>query len=368
MQGATSGIGAAIAESLAARGAQIILLTQTPLNDLFLVEYIEDMREKTGNELITAEQVDLLSLHSIRQFATKWVDNAPPRRLDMIILCANIMTPKGNKIQLSEDGVESTYALNYLANFHLLSILSPALRAQPADRDVRVIFGTCNSYIGAQMPEQVPVPKLPKPKAGKPGILASKPPPPLIAKDPSAAYGSSKVALMAFALAFQKHLANYKRPDKAPSYARVFMVDPGWTRTPGMRRYLTAGSLWGLAMYLIMWPFWWLTLKSAQQGAQTFLYAAMEATFAQNEGDKLLKECRELGGFFKSEITDEAAQQKLWQTSEKAVEALEKEGATKRAELKQQDINAKKEKDLQEKKAQEAERKPGSRKSRKADQ
>jgi NAD(P)-dependent dehydrogenase (short-subunit alcohol dehydrogenase family) len=110
------------------------------------------MRAQTGNELITAEQVDLASLHSIRKFATKWVDNAPPRRLDMIVLCANTRTPSGGAAFYTEDGLEATWGLNYMANFHLLSILSPALRAQPPDRDVRIIFGTCSSYLGGVLP------------------------------------------------------------------------------------------------------------------------------------------------------------------------------------------------------------------------
>jgi NAD(P)-dependent dehydrogenase (short-subunit alcohol dehydrogenase family) len=74
-----SGIGAEVAKGLAGRGAQLVLLTQHALTDPFLVDYIEDLRTQTNNELITAEQVDLASLHSIRNFATKWIDNLPPR-------------------------------------------------------------------------------------------------------------------------------------------------------------------------------------------------------------------------------------------------------------------------------------------------
>ena len=131
-----------------------MLLTQTPLNDPFLVDYIEDLRTITGNELITAERVDLSSLHSIRTFATKWIDNAPPRRLDMIVLCANSMTPRGAKLETTGDDVEVNWAINYLANFHLLSILSPAIRAQPPDRDVRIVMGTCVSYLAGELPVQ----------------------------------------------------------------------------------------------------------------------------------------------------------------------------------------------------------------------
>ena len=73
LTGGTSGIGAAVARELATRGAQLILLTRHPLSDPFLVDYIEDLRASTGNELITAEQVDLADLISIRRFATQWI-------------------------------------------------------------------------------------------------------------------------------------------------------------------------------------------------------------------------------------------------------------------------------------------------------
>lgn len=305
---------------LAERGAQIVLLVRQPLSDPFLVDYIEDVRTQTNNELITAEHVDLESLHSIRQFATKWVDNAPPRRLDMIILCANTMTPPGGKPTISEDGLETTWGLNYLANFHLLSILSPALRAQPPDRDVRIIFGTCAAYMGGKLPDLDPKTSASKSKTstGKADFA------------PSAVYAASKLAVMTFAVAFQKHLTSYARPDKKPMNARVLIVDPGWTRTPGMRRFLTFGSLWGLALYLVTWPLWWLVLKSGDQGAQTFLYAAMEAQYGRGEGGYFLKECRRVN-WTKKEIDDEVIQKKLWENSEKTIEVLEKESAKRRA-------------------------------------
>ncbi|KAI8936377.1 hypothetical protein NX059_006790 [Plenodomus lindquistii] len=322
--GGTAGIGAEVVRGLASRGAQIVLLVRQPLSDPFLVDYIEDLRTQTNNELITAEHVDLENLHSIRQFATKWVDNAPPRRLDTIILCANTMTPPGTKATATEDGLESTWGLNYLANFHLLSILSPALRAQPPDRDVRIIFGTCAAYMGGKLPETFA--DSGKSKAKK----SAKAEPGQLDFAPSAVYATSKLALMTFAVAFQKHLSNYSRPDQKPMNARVIMVDPGWTRTPGMRRYLTFGSLWGLAIYLFMWPIWWIILKSGDAGAQTFLYAAMEQQWGRGEGKYFLKECRQVK-WSRSEIDDEDLQKKLWESSEKTIELLEKESAKRRA-------------------------------------
>lgn len=286
-----------------------------------------DLRTETNNELITAEHVDLTSLHSIRVFATKWVDNAPPRRLDMILLLANTRTPPGGKPSTTEDGVEAAWGLNYLANFQLLSILSPALKVQPPDRDVRVIFGTCSSYMGGKLPEisEVKNKKGKKEKNGKSAMPLTN----------GEVYATSKLALMTFAMAFEKHLASYKRPDKMPMNARVLIVDPGWTRTPGMRRFLTFGSLWGLALYLVMWPFWWLVLKSPDQGAQSFLYAAMEAQYARGPGGIFLKECREVK-FYRHEIEDEGVQKRLWEMSDGTVQALEKEGAVRRAREKKE--------------------------------
>ncbi|KAF1994594.1 NAD(P)-binding protein [Amniculicola lignicola CBS 123094] len=329
MTGGTSGIGAEVAKQLAQRGAQLVLLTQHPLSDPFLVDYIMDLRTQANNELITAEHVDLANLHSIRKFATKWVDNAPPRRLDMIILCADVRMPPGGgvggKLGRTKDGLERSWGVNYLANWHLLSILSPAIRVQPPDRDVRVIVGTCSSYMGGVLPQFEPETSK-GPKANRPTKKSEEKP----AATPGSAYATSKLALMTFAIAFEKRLQEYARPDKQPMNARVILVDPGFTRTPGMRRFLSFGSLWGLALYLFMWPVWWLILKSADQGAQTFLYAAMEAQYGRGKGGVFLKECREMK-ILKGEVQDEEAQKILWEGTEKLMVGLEKESALKRA-------------------------------------
>jgi NAD(P)-dependent dehydrogenase (short-subunit alcohol dehydrogenase family) len=324
---------------LASRGAQVILLTQHAPSDLFLVDYIEDLRRSTGNQLIHAEQVDLSSLHSIRKFATKWVDNAPPRRLDTIILCANTLTPSQSRRRWTVDGLDEEWQVNYLSNFHLLSILSPALRAQPPDRDVRVIFGTCPSYIGATIDlnqiESVNLDPLAKTKVTK-SIKGQMETSHRLEKQRRAKiHGMTKLATMVFAQAFQKHLSSYKRPDTHPVNARVLIVDPGFCRTPGMRRWLTGGSLWGLLAYLITWPLWWLILKSPRQGSQSFLYAAMDAQFGRGGGGWMIKECREVD-LLQKDVRDENMARSLWEFSEQQIQTKEKETAVKRAAAKKE--------------------------------
>jgi NAD(P)-dependent dehydrogenase (short-subunit alcohol dehydrogenase family) len=307
--GGTSGVGAEVTRDLASRGAQLILLTHTPVSDPFLAEFIQDLRDRYDNHLIYAEQVDLADLHSIRKFATKWIDNAPPRRLDMIILCAATITPPGGKRRQTSEGIEETWMVNYLANFHLLGILSPALRAQPVDRDVRIIIPTCSSYIGS------------------PSLK--------VAMDetrwrPSTAYARSKLALIVFGQAFQKHLSSYKRPDDLPMNARVIFADPGLCRTPGMLRWLTRGSLVGLSIYLSTYLVTWFLIKAPSRGAQALLFAAMESSLGRGEGGRLIKDCQEVD-FARSEVTDEEVAKKLWEESDALIERVEKEQAKKRA-------------------------------------
>ncbi|KAI0968971.1 short chain dehydrogenase/ reductase [Xylaria arbuscula] len=341
--GGTSGIGSAVTRELARRGAQIILLSHLPPSNPFLADQIGEMREQTKNQMIYAEQVDLSSLHSIRKFATKWIDNAPPRRLDMLILCANTLTPPGGLRTETEEGIEEMWMVNYLANFHLLGILSPALRAQPFDRDVRIVIPTCSSYIAS--------PDLSDALSKKKW-------------SPKKAYARSKLAMMMFGQAFQKHLDAYKRPDQLPMNSRVIFVDPGFTRTPGMRRWLTRGSIWGLFLYVVGYFLPWLFLKSEEMGAQSVIHAAMEASLGRGEGGKLIKECMEVD-FARKDIKNEDIAKTLWEASDKLVEKTEKEQATLRALNKQKEEAQEKEKKPAEQ-AQETAKKPSRRQRKKA--
>lgn len=270
-----------------------------------------------------------------------------PRRLDMVILCGNAAPPVSQKRKLTVDGIDEEWMVNYLANFHLLSILSPALRAQPAHRDVRVVFTTCSSYIGAkwdlrQVEASAAITAAAAANAEgdngegrrvvmKNGKLQREKPKNKKKKTKGVSlYGLSKLSLMVFAQSFQKHLNSFKRPDGQPCSARVIMVDPGFSRTPGMRRWMTGGSLWGLLVYLVTWPVWWLVLKSPQQGAQSVLYAAMEAEYGRGEGGWMIKECKEVD-LARKEVKDEEAGKMLWEFSEKLIEAKERESAVRRA-------------------------------------
>lgn len=310
----------------------------------------------------------------------------------MLILCANTLsTSTATSSRATIDHLNEEWQVNYLANYHLLSILSPALRAQPPDRDVRVIFSTCAGYIGGKLDfdslEEVTTSQKPtvsdnRKKPSKKKNTTTQPP-----ATPITMSSTARLALMIFAHSFQQHLSSYSRPDKHPTNARVLLIDPGFSRTPGTRRWLTGGSLWWLLVYLLTWPLWWLILKSSEQGAQSYLLAAMEAGFSGvggvdggpavlGDGDdepgsantgleskvgvsggKLIKECRERG-ILRKEVWDEEIGRRLWEFSQGQIERAEKESAVRRAAQKKQT-----EKEEQEGKGKEKDSENGSKKS-----
>ena len=246
-------------------------------------------------------------------------------------------------------GVNEAWMVNYVANFHLLGILSPALRAQPFDRDVRVIMATCPAYIAAPSLKEADnegvktksdaAARAEKKKGGGGGrqskAKSASTPAQEVAQrvwTPSQAYARSKLALMTFGSAFQKHLDAYKRPDGLPTNARVIFVDPGWCRTEGMRSWLTGGSIWGLVLYLLAYLVPWLLLKSAAMGAQSFLHAAMDEHLVspRKPGVKFVKECIEVD-MARTDVADEDIAKQLWESTDQLVEEVEKELARRRA-------------------------------------
>lgn len=255
------------------------------------------------------------------------------------------------------DGLDAEWQVNYLANFHLLSILSPALRAQPPGRDVRVMFATCSSYIGAELNfetiEARTTEELNDISFSKKDRHSRTAKNKASKISNNSMYATSKLALMVFARSFQDHLSNFdninnraknKNQTLRPANSRVLVIDPGFSRTPGTRRWLTRGSLLGLLLYILTWPIWWLILKSPQQGAQSFLLAAMEAAFSavgETEEDKqkriigiaggtLVKECRQRP-IVRREVMDDKVAERLWKFSQEQIERVEKEGALRRA-------------------------------------
>ncbi|KAF3244251.1 hypothetical protein TWF192_007812 [Orbilia oligospora] len=320
--GGTSGLGAAIVHDLASKGAQIVLLVRST-QDYWLIDYISDLRKKYSNNLIYAEECDLSSLHSIRLFCTKWLDNAPPRRLDSIVLAAGVMAPPFSARAVTKDGVEAHWGVNYLAYYHFLTLMMPALKVQPPDRDVKILVSTCAAYILGEL------------DLNDPEFLERRYP----GRRPWLVYGAAKIAVMALVAEVQRQLDEYKRPDGMPTNVKIWSVDPGIMRTPGTRRWLSLGSLVGLLGYLVTWPLWWVVLKSTNEGAQGFFAGLYDPEFGRGRGGVLIRECK-VSPFRKPEIESEILGQQLFEVSKAQVAKIEKAAALERAKQKKKDEEA----------------------------
>ncbi|XP_039142454.1 short-chain dehydrogenase TIC 32 B, chloroplastic isoform X2 [Dioscorea cayenensis subsp. rotundata] len=113
--GATSGIGAETARVLAKRGARLIL----PARNL---KAAEETKARITSEFPTAEIIvlplDLSSFSSVRSFASRFLSLRLP--LNLLINNAGKFSYER---AISEDGIEMTFATNYLGHFLLTKLL-----------------------------------------------------------------------------------------------------------------------------------------------------------------------------------------------------------------------------------------------------
>ncbi|MEM6410355.1 MAG: SDR family NAD(P)-dependent oxidoreductase [Pseudomonadota bacterium] len=111
--GANSGLGYAIAEDLARRGATLILACRSGIPDT-----AEDLKLVSANPNITMEYVDLLDLTSVDALCSRLADACTT--LDRLILNAGLMAPKA---EASAQGFEKMLAVHFLANQRLATRL-----------------------------------------------------------------------------------------------------------------------------------------------------------------------------------------------------------------------------------------------------
>ena len=126
--GAASGIGAATAQMVAQRGATVVLVG---LNATKGVTTVDQIKRQTGNSAVEFMRVDLSAQKEVRQLAQQFTSRY--RRLDVLVNNAGALF---GKRQESVDGIEMTFALNYLGYFLLTNLLLDALKASAPARIV----------------------------------------------------------------------------------------------------------------------------------------------------------------------------------------------------------------------------------------
>jgi NAD(P)-dependent dehydrogenase (short-subunit alcohol dehydrogenase family) len=128
--GATDGLGKHLAHELAGAGATVLLHGRDPARGEAV---LREIGEATGNDRLAFCLADFSSLAQIRRLADEIL--ADHDRLDVLVNNAGIGFGRRDapEREVSQDGFELRFAVNYLAPFLLTRLLQPLLvRSAPA--------------------------------------------------------------------------------------------------------------------------------------------------------------------------------------------------------------------------------------------
>ncbi|CAL5036458.1 unnamed protein product [Urochloa decumbens] len=278
--GATSGIGAETARVLAKRGARLVLPARS-------LKAAEDARARLRCECPGADVVvlplDLSSLASVRRFVASFLDLGLP--LNLLI---NNAGKYADRFAVSEDGVEMTFATNYLGHFLLTRLLLEKMAETARETGVEGRIVNVSSTIHSWFAGDDALGYLDRVTRRK------------IPYDPTKAYALSKLANVLHTRA----LADRLREMNANVTANC--VHPGIVRTRLIRDRdgLITNTVFFLASKL---------LKTIPQAAATTCYVAVHPAVAGVSG-KYFADCNEAAPSRLGASSEEAA--KLWSFSE----------------------------------------------------
>ena len=138
--GGNSGIGKSVALGLAKMGATVVVVSRNKEKGETAVT---DTVEKSGNKNVELIQADMSSQNSIHQLVNEF--RARHEKLHLLINNAGVYLTKRSE---TEDGLESTFAVNHLGPFLLTSLLVDILKASAPSRIVNV---TSDAHKGARV-------------------------------------------------------------------------------------------------------------------------------------------------------------------------------------------------------------------------
>lgn len=235
--GATDGIGKVTATALARVGYTVVLAARSEAKAATVTSEIV---AATGNRDVDYLTADLRSLSQLQGLAGGFTARYP--RLDVLVNNAGVVMPQR---VLTEDGYETTFQVNYLAQFYLTHLLLDALRASPQGR---VINLSSSVYRGGKFdPDNL---------QGEHRFSTI------------GAYAASKLHVLLFTIELAQRLA--------PTRVTANAVHPGIVRTPMMRG---AEGIFRAISYAAL-PF----SRSADRGAATSVFLATSARASQASG------------------------------------------------------------------------------------
>ncbi|WP_280539840.1 oxidoreductase [Chromohalobacter sp. 11-W] len=241
--GATAGLGLETAKGLAVQGYRVIVTARNAQKGELACHAI---RAHAPHAEVSAEPLDLDSLESVRDFARRLVHRESS--LERLINNAGVMALP--RLERTRDGFERQWGINYLGHFLLTSELLPLLIAATAPRVVQLSS-----------------------LAHRSGYIAFDDLNGETHYDPWRAYRQSKLAMLLFAQALQKHSDAHgwglKSLAAHPGLSRTALFDAGVKSRPFI------GSVFKLTLPLIS--------QSAAEGARPTLHAALSESIGPGD-------------------------------------------------------------------------------------
>lgn len=263
--GANSGIGKATAAGLARLGASVVMLCR---NEERGRQAQIEIRRQTGNEAVELAIADLASQAEVRRLADDLVHRYP--RLHVLVNNAGLQLWRRS---VTTDGLETAFAVNYLAPFLLTNLVLEALKAVAPARVVNVCsmvhrWGEID-FEDLQAERRY---------------------------DSNRAYYQSKLAMLLFTYELARRLEG--------TGITVNAMEPGMVRTRFARDYR--------GFYRLMATLWRPFMKSPGKGADTVIYLASSPEVEAVTG-KYFKNRRAIRSSERSYDIDLA--RRLWQVS-----------------------------------------------------
>ncbi|XP_076219634.1 retinol dehydrogenase 13-like [Aptenodytes patagonicus] len=267
--GANSGIGKCVALDLARRNARTILACRSRERGQAVVEAI---RVATGNPAVLLRLLDTSSLASVRAFAQAVLREE--KRLDVLVNNAGLT---GLPFAITPEGLEQTFATNYLGPFLLTNLLLDLLKASAPARVVNVssFRHSAGTADGRYL-------------TGQERLSGS-----------DATYNSTKLMNVLFTAELARRLQGTGVTANA--------LSPGVVSTNIMRHFGWAVR----ALFILIRPF----IKSAEQGAASTIYCAVSEEVSGITGKYFDSDC----GLALPSVSarDAGLARKLWEESER---------------------------------------------------
>jgi NAD(P)-dependent dehydrogenase (short-subunit alcohol dehydrogenase family) len=268
--GANSGIGKATALRLAQMGATVIMVCRDRTRG---EEAQREIQTKSGNDAMDLLLADLSSQQEIRQLAATFQQRY--HRLHVLINNAGTgFTQRRETV----DGVEMTFAVNYLAPFLLTNLLLDVLKNSAPARIINVASDN-HRFVRFDLHDLQ--------LQHRYGFLR--------------AYGRSKLALLLFTYELARRLHG--------TGITVNALEPGPTATTFAQR--DAGPVARTLLRLVSSRF-----GSPENGAKTSLYLASSSEVENSTGKYFVKSAPRRSSALSY---DEALQRQLWEESAKLV-------------------------------------------------